>query len=161
MPTTPARFPAARPPAGVFDRLEGHEQVVFCSDPTTGLRAIVAIHSTILGPALGGTRFHVYADEQAALTDVLHLSRGMTYKAAAAGLDLGGGKAVILGDPTRDKTETLLRAYGRFVQTLGGRYVASDTFGMVVGDFASLEDAQANLADRLHVMLPTVIRPVD
>ena len=106
----------------MFERLEGHEQVVFCSDPATGLRAIVAIHSTTLGPALGGTRFLAYADEQAALTDVLHLSRGMTFKAAVAGLPLGGGKAVIIGDPATLKTPALLRAYGRFVEGLGGRY---------------------------------------
>ncbi len=113
----------------VFDRLQDHEQVVFCSDPATGLRAIIAIHSTVLGPALGGTRFHPYADEQAALEDVLALSRGMTLKAAAAGLDLGGGKAVILGDPRTSKTEPLLRAYGRFVQSLGGRYVTACDVG--------------------------------
>ncbi len=99
-----------------------HEQVVFCQDPASGLRAIVAIHSTALGPGLGGTRFHPYASTADALRDVLALSRGMTYKAALAGLDLGGGKAVIIGDPRTAKTEPLLRAYGRFVQTLGGRY---------------------------------------
>ncbi len=113
----------------VFDRLHDHEQVVFCSDPATGLRAIIAIHSTALGPALGGTRFHPYADEQAALDDVLALSRGMTLKAAAAGLDLGGGKAVIIGDPATMKTEPLLRAYGRFVQSLAGRYVTACDVG--------------------------------
>ena len=105
-----------------FSRIAGHEQVVFCHDEPTGLSAIIAIHSTALGPALGGTRFHPYRSEQAALDDVLALARGMTYKAAAAGLDLGGGKAVIIGDPTADKTEGLLRAYGRFVQSLHGRY---------------------------------------
>ena len=98
----------------------GHEQVVFCSDEPSGLRAIIAIHSTALGPALGGTRFYPYASEQAALDDVLALARGMSYKAAAAGLDLGGGKAVIIGDPATDKTEPLLRAYGRFVESLAG-----------------------------------------
>jgi valine dehydrogenase (NAD+) len=113
----------------VFDRLHQHEQVVFCHDEPTGLRAIIAIHSTTLGPALGGTRFYPYADEESALADVLELSRGMTYKAAAAGLDLGGGKAVIIGDPATDKTEALLRAYGRFVQTLGGRYVTACDVG--------------------------------
>jgi valine dehydrogenase (NAD+) len=110
------------PARGVFSRLSGHEQVVHCHDPATGLRAIIAIHSTALGPALGGTRFYPYPDEDAALDDVLDLSRAMSYKAALAGLDLGGGKAVIIGDPTTDKTEALLRAYGRFIQTLGGRY---------------------------------------
>ena len=97
-------------PAGVFGRATGHEQVVFCHDEPTGLKAIIAIYSTALGPALGGTRFYPYASEQDALDDVLDLSRGMAYKAALAGLDLGGGKAVIIGDPTRIKTEALLRA---------------------------------------------------
>jgi valine dehydrogenase (NAD+) len=106
----------------VFEHLAGHEQVVFAADEHTGLRAIIAIHSTALGPALGGTRFHPYASESDALRDVLNLSRGMTYKAALAGLDLGGGKAVILGDPRAEKSEALLRAYGRFVQSLAGRY---------------------------------------
>ncbi len=109
-------------PVDVFELGSEHEQVVFCTDEATGLRAIVAIHSTALGPALGGTRFYPYASTDAAVRDVLDLSRGMTYKAAVAGLDLGGGKAVILGDPATLKTEALLRAYGRFVQSLGGRY---------------------------------------
>ena len=123
-PTTPAA-PATSVPAvagDVFELAADHEQVVFCTDEATGLRAIVAIHSTALGPALGGTRFYPYASTDAAVRDVLDLSRGMTYKAAVAGLDLGGGKAVILGDPATLKTEALLRAYGRFVQSLGGRY---------------------------------------
>src|SRR5918912_783193 len=100
----------------------GHEQVVFCSDKQTGLRAIIAIYSTALGPALGGTRFYPYASEADALHDALELSRAMAYKNAMAGLDLGGGKAVIWGDPATLKTEALLRAYGRFVQSLNGRY---------------------------------------
>ncbi len=111
-----------------------HEQVVFCRDEPTGLRAIIAIHSTALGPALGGTRFHFYPSEDDALADVLHLSRAMSYKNSLAGLDHGGGKAVILGDPTRDKTEGLLRAYGRFVQALGGRYVTACDVGTYVED---------------------------
>lgn len=115
--------------ASVFDRLRAHEQVVYFSDAASGLRAIVAIHSTELGPALGGTRFYPYPSEDAALRDVLRLSRGMTYKAAAAGLDLGGGKAVILGDPRRAKSEELLRAYGRFVESLGGRYITAEDVG--------------------------------
>ena len=121
-----ATYPA---PSGVFAELESHEQVVFCADETSGLRAIIAIHSTTLGPALGGTRFYPYADEAAALTDVLHLSRGMSYKAALAGLDLGGGKAVIIGDPATHKSEALLRAYGRFVQSLHGRYLTACDVG--------------------------------
>ena len=115
--------------AGVFERTSGHEQVVFCNDEPTGLKAIIAIYSTALGPALGGTRFYPYATEQDALDDVLNLSRGMAYKAALAGLDLGGGKAVIIGDPAVLKTEALLRAYGRFVQTLNGRYYTACDVG--------------------------------
>jgi len=114
--------------SGVF-RNSGHEQVVFCADPGTGLRAIIAIYSTVLGPALGGTRFYPYPSEEAALSDVLNLSRSMAYKAAMAGLDLGGGKAVIIGDPAKDKSEGLLRAYGRFVQSLGGRYITACDVG--------------------------------
>ncbi len=113
----------------VFSRGAHHEQVVFCQDPPTGLRAIIAIYSTALGPALGGTRFYPYATETEAVRDVLNLSRSMAYKAALAGLDLGGGKAVIIGDPHEDKSEALLRAYGRFVQSLGGRYLTACDVG--------------------------------
>ncbi len=111
-----------------------HEQVAICHDRATGLRAIVAIHSTALGPALGGTRFHPYASMDDALRDVLALAKGMSYKNALAGLDHGGGKAVILGDPRRDKSEALLRAYGRFVESLGGRYVTACDVGTYVAD---------------------------
>jgi valine dehydrogenase (NAD+) len=117
----------------VFEAGHDHEQVVFANDPATGLRAIVAIHSTALGPALGGTRFFPYASTGDALADVLDLSRGMSYKAALAGLDLGGGKAVIIGDPAqvraRGGAEALFRAYGRFVQSLGGRYYTACDVG--------------------------------
>ncbi|WP_026402735.1 Leu/Phe/Val dehydrogenase [Actinomadura rifamycini] len=106
-----------------------HEQVVFCQDEASGLRAIIAIYSTALGPSLGGTRFYPYGSEEEALADVLNLSRGMAYKNALAGLDHGGGKAVILGDPSKDKTEALLRAYGRFVGSLGGRYYTACDVG--------------------------------
>src|SRR5690606_17997842 len=106
-----------------------HEQVVFCHDEASGLRAIIALYSTALGPALGGTRFFPYASEADALRDVLNLSQGMAYKTALAGLDLGGGKAVIIGDPRRDKSEALLRACGRFVQSLGGRYFTACDVG--------------------------------
>ncbi len=116
----------------------GHEQVVLCQDRETGLKAVVAIHSTALGPSLGGTRFHAYASaddpEQAAVLDALNLSRGMSYKNAMAGLDHGGGKAVIIGDPETDKTEDLLLAYGRFVASLGGRYVTACDVGTYVHD---------------------------
>ncbi|BBH65581.1 valine dehydrogenase [Actinoplanes sp. OR16] len=117
----------------VFDT-DGHEQVVFCQDRATGLKAIIGIYSTALGPALGGTRFYPYEDESAALADVLKLSRGMAYKNALAGLDLGGGKAVIWGDPARVKSEGLLRAYGRFVESLRGRYYTACDVGTYVAD---------------------------
>ena len=121
---------------GPFSQFEGHEQVVYGNDPQTGLRCIIAIHSTALGPGGGGTRFYPYASEAEALADVLRLSRGMTYKAAAAGVDLGGGKAVIIGDPKTDKTEALLRAYGRVVASLGGRYVTACDVGTSPADLA-------------------------
>jgi valine dehydrogenase (NAD+) len=120
---------SASHPADVFDLAAEHEQVVFANDPATGLKAIIAIHSTALGPALGGTRFYPYASTDAALRDVLNLSRGMSYKAALAGLDLGGGKAVIIGDPATAKSEALLRAYGRHVHSLGGRYFTACDVG--------------------------------
>jgi len=119
---------------GIFAEDTGHEQVVFCHDKPTGLRAIIGIYSTALGPALGGTRFYPYASEDEALHDVLELSRAMAYKNALAGLDLGGGKAVIWGDPDQLKTEALLRAYGRFVDSLGGRYVTACDVGTYVPD---------------------------
>ncbi len=106
-----------------------HEQVVFCQDRPSGLRAIIAIYSTALGPALGGTRFYPYPDEESALADVLNLSRAMAYKNAMAGLDHGGGKAVIIGDPATHKSEALLRAYGRFIESLGGRYITACDIG--------------------------------
>ncbi|MGJ9412592.1 Glu/Leu/Phe/Val dehydrogenase dimerization domain-containing protein [Aeromicrobium sp. CF4.19] len=127
------RTPAPTDPAGtVFG--QPHEQVVFCHDEASGLRAIIGLYSTALGPGLGGTRFHPYASEAAALTDVLALSQGMAYKNALAGLDLGGGKAVIIGDPRTMKTEALLRAYGRFVQTLNGRYYTACDVGTFSAD---------------------------
>ncbi len=119
---------------GVFDAIESHEQVVFGVDGRSGLRTIIAIHSTALGPALGGTRFYPYPSEEAALTDVLRLSRGMTLKSAAAGLDLGGGKAVIIGDPRTVRTERLLRAYGGVVDSLGGRYITAEDVGTTTED---------------------------
>jgi valine dehydrogenase (NAD+) len=123
----------ASPPAPHLSVLE-HEQVVFCHDKATGLRAIISIYTTALGPALGGTRFYPYATEQAALQDVLRLSRAMAYKNALCGLDHGGGKAVIIGNPAQDKSEALLRAFGRFVESLGGRYVTACDVGTYVAD---------------------------
>jgi len=119
--------PGVRPP-GLPERVD-HEQVVFCQDARTGLRAIIGIYSTALGPGLGGTRFYPYDSEDEALADVLRLSKAMAYKNALAGLDLGGGKAVIIGDPAVLKTEALLRAYGRFVASLGGRYITACDVG--------------------------------
>ncbi|HEV2767241.1 MAG TPA: Glu/Leu/Phe/Val dehydrogenase dimerization domain-containing protein [Acidimicrobiales bacterium] len=112
----------------------GYEEVVRCVDAGTGLRAIVAIHSTALGPALGGVRFRPYGDDEEALHDVLRLARGMTYKAAVAGLDLGGGKAVLVGDPARLRSDELLRAYARFVDSLGGRYLTAEDVGTTQTD---------------------------
>jgi valine dehydrogenase (NAD+) len=112
----------------------GHEQVVFCQDRASGLKAVIALHSTALGPALGGTRFHAYGSDEEAVEDALNLARGMSYKNALAGLDHGGGKAVIIGDPDTLKSEELLLAYGRFVASLGGRYVTACDVGTYVAD---------------------------
>src|SRR6188768_4222430 len=112
----------------------GHEEVVFCHNKDAGLKAIIAIHNTVLGPALGGTRMWPYASEAEALNDVLRLSRGMTFKNAVAGLNIGGGKAVIIGDPNKDKSEALFRAFGRFVDSLGGRYITAEDVGIDVND---------------------------
>lgn len=112
----------------------GHQQIVFCHDEAVGLHSIIAIHDTTLGPALGGVRFWPYASEEEALMDVLRLSRGMTYKAAISGLNLGGGKAVIIGDPLRIKSEALLRRFGQFVESLGGRYITAEDMGVSVRD---------------------------
>lgn len=119
-----------------FDEIDkrDHEQVVLCSDKQVGLRAIIAVHNTTLGPALGGTRLWAYATEEEAMRDVLRLSRGMTYKAAVAGLNLGGGKAVIIGDAAMIKNESLFRTYGRFVDTLGGRYITAEDVNTSVQD---------------------------
>lgn len=111
-----------------------HEQVVYCCDESVGLKAIIAIHSTVLGPSLGGARMWNYESEEEALIDVLRLSRGMTYKAAVTGLNLGGGKAVIIGDPKKIKSEALFRSFGRFVQSLGGRYITAEDVGTNTND---------------------------
>ena len=137
---------------GPFARFAGHEQVVFGNDDATGLRCIIALHSTRLGPALGGTRFYPYPTEDEALTDVLRLSRAMSYKAACAGLDVGGGKAVIIGDPAEHRTEALLRAYGRMIESLGGRYVTACDVGTRPADMAVIrrETRWATGADEAH-----------
>lgn len=120
----------------IFDTLSemGHEEVVVASDPSCGYRGIIAIHSTALGPALGGTRFWNYESDAAAITDALRLSRGMTYKNAVAGLDLGGGKSVILGDNRTKDRESIFRAHGRFVESLGGRYITAEDVGTGTAD---------------------------
>ena len=111
-----------------------YEQLIFCQDKTSGLKAIIAIHDTTLGPALGGTRMWNYATEEEAIEDALRLAKGMTYKNAAAGLNLGGGKTVIIGDPLKDKNEEMFRAFGRFIQGLNGRYITAEDVGTTVED---------------------------
>lgn len=111
-----------------------YEQLVFCQDKTSGLKAVIAIHDTTLGPALGGARMWTYASEEQAIEDALRLARGMTYKNAAAGLNLGGGKTVIIGDPFKDKNEEMFRALGRFIQGLNGRYITAEDVGTTVTD---------------------------
>jgi leucine dehydrogenase len=122
---------------GVFERMakDGHEQVIFCYDKATGLKTIIAIHDTTLGPALGGCRMWPYPTEEEALEDAFRLSRGMTYKSAASGQNHGGGKAVIWGNPRTDKNEELFRAFGKFIQTLGGRFVTGTDVGTDKADF--------------------------
>ena len=116
----------------IMDKMDkmGHEQVVFCRDEKTGLKAIIAIHDTTMGPSLGGARMWDYKNELEAVEDVLRLSRGMTYKAAISGLELGGGKAVIFGDSATQKSEALLRRFGQFVESLGGKYITAEDVGM-------------------------------
>jgi len=122
--------------SAIFETIsdKNHEQVVYCNDPLSGLKAIIAIHNTVLGPALGGCRMYPYKSENEALVDVLRLSKGMTYKASISNLNLGGGKAVIIGDPNTDKSEILLRSFGKFVQSLGGKYITAEDVGMSVHD---------------------------
>lgn len=138
---------------GVFARSDelgqsNHELVSFCRDEQTGLRAIISVHDTTLGPALGGTRFYPYRTEGEALTDALRLSQGMTHKAAAAGMPLGGGKAVIIGDPTAIKTPDLLRAYGRFINTLGGTYITAADVGTTSDDLDVIGEVTRHVVGR-------------
>lgn len=120
----------------IFKHMESsdYEQLVFCQDKQSGLKAIIAIHDTTLGPALGGTRMWTYRSEEDAVEDALRLAKGMTYKNAAAGLNLGGGKTVIIGDPARDKNEAMFRAFGRYIQGLNGRYITAEDVGTTVKD---------------------------
>jgi leucine dehydrogenase len=134
----------------VFDHpdFDAHEQIVFTHDPESGLRAIVAVHDTTLGPALGGCRIRDYADEDEALADVLRLSRGMSHKAALAGLPLGGGKAVVITAPDRPKTPAMMRAFGRAVEWLNGRYITAEDVGSSVADMDEVAAATAHVAGR-------------
>ena len=125
---------------------DGHEQVAFFKDDETGLRAIIAVHNTNLGPALGGVRMWPYASDSEALRDVLRLSRGMTYKSALAGLPFGGGKSVIIGDPRYDKSDALMRAMGRSVDKLAGRYIAAEDSGTNVGDLQQMATQTEHVA---------------
>jgi leucine dehydrogenase len=140
MPTNNILLPTTPPAYSLFDQIvqDEHEQIIYCYDKATGLKAIIAIHSTALGPALGGTRIWDYAHDNDALTDVLRLSKGMTYKAALANLKLGGGKAVIMGDVSQVKTEALLRKYGQFVDSLHGRYITAPDVNTNMHDMACI-----------------------
>jgi leucine dehydrogenase len=124
-------MPIQHLPDSIFSQLDtfGHKKVVFCSDPDTGLKAIIAIHDTTLGPALGGTRMWAYKSEADALNDVLRLSKGMTYKCAITGLNMGGGYSVIIGDSRKDKTEALMRKFGRFIKNLNGEFITAEDVG--------------------------------
>jgi leucine dehydrogenase len=125
----------------LFDTLAemGHEEIMMCSDPSVGYKGILAVHSTKLGPALGGTRFWQYATDEEAITDALRLSRGMTYKNAVAGLHLGGGKSIIIGDNKTKDREKIFRAHGRFVETLGGRYITAEDVGTSTKDMSYVQ----------------------
>lgn len=133
--------------APVFGQIsfDDHEQIVFCNDKDTGLKAIIGIHNTVLGPALGGTRMWDYASEWEALNDVLRLSRGMTYKSAITGLNLGGGKAVIIGDAKTQKTPELMRRFGRFVDSLSGKYITAEDVGMETADMDTVYEVTKNV----------------
>jgi leucine dehydrogenase len=125
---------------------DGHEALLFAQDAASGLRALIAIHDTTLGPAFGGCRIYPYASEQHAMTDVLRLSRGMTYKAAICELPYGGGKSVIIADPRRDKTPALLHAMGRIIEGLGGRYITADDVGTTLVDLAIMREVTRHAA---------------
>ncbi|MFN3874746.1 MAG: Glu/Leu/Phe/Val dehydrogenase dimerization domain-containing protein [Flavobacteriales bacterium] len=148
MPTTSSTSATAEAKTAVLGSmaLHDHEEVLFCHDRATGLRAIIAVHDTTLGPALGGTRMWPYASEHEAFSDVLRLSRGMTYKSALAGLDLGGGKAVIIGDARTQKTEAMFRRFGRFVDSLNGRYITAEDVGMSVAEMVNIRKETRHVA---------------
>src|SRR5712671_164774 len=125
---------------------DGHEALLFAQDTASGLRALIAIHNTTLGPAFGGCRMYPYASEQHAMTDVLRLSRGMTYKAAICELPYGGGKSVMIADPRRDKTQALLHAMGRIIEGLGGRYITADDVGTTLADLIIMREVTCHTA---------------
>jgi leucine dehydrogenase len=138
----------------IFEKISQHqhEQVVFCYDKVSGLKAIIAIHNTVLGPAAGGTRMWAYSNEADALKDVLRLSRGMTFKNAIAGLNLGGGKAVIIGDARKDKSETMFRAFGKFVESLNGKYITAEDVGIKTTDMEYVAMHTNHVAGRPEYM---------
>ena len=125
---------------------ENHEMVLFCQDKDTGLKAIIAVHNTTLGPALGGTRMWPYKSDGEALNDVLRLSRGMTYKAAISGLQLGGGKAVIFGDSKKDKTPAMFVKYGEFIESLNGKYITAEDVGTSTSDMVHVRKSTSHVA---------------
>ncbi len=146
MATTTSKLPKVNDTVlGIMEKHD-HEQVLFCHDRATGLKAIIAIHDTTLGPALGGTRMWAYASEAEALNDVMRLSRGMTYKSALAGLDLGGGKAVIIGDARTQKTEAMFRRFGQFVESLNGRYITAEDVGMSTMEMVNIRKETSYVA---------------
>ena len=132
----------------IFENVEydGHEQVVFCKDEKSGLKSIIAVHNTLLGPGVGGCRMWSYSSEEDALTDVLRLSKGMTYKNAMAGLNFGGGKAVIIGDAAKDKTPELLRAFGEFVDRVAGQYITAEDVGISPADIEMVHEKTDHVA---------------
>lgn len=131
----------------IFEHLAEYryEQLVFCHDNSTNLRAVIAIHDTTLGPALGGCRMWPYRSEEEAVVDALRLSRGMTFKAAASGLNLGGGKSVIIGDSRSEKSEALMRSFGRYIETLGGRYITAEDVGTTLEDMAYIQNETSHV----------------
>lgn len=141
---SPEELKKIDPVFGQFS-FDNHEQVVFCNDKDTGLKAIIGIHNTVLGPALGGTRMWNYTSEWEALNDVLRLSRGMTYKSAISGLDLGGGKAVIIGDSKKDKTPEMLIAFAKYVDSLSGRYITAEDVGTTTTDMDLIHTVTKNV----------------
>lgn len=139
---------------GIFEKMNelDHEQVVFCTDKSTGLKAIIAVHNTTLGPSMGGTRMWNYSTNEDAIEDALRLSRGMTFKSALAGLNIGGGKAVIIGDARKDKNEYLMRRFGKFVNSLNGKYYAAEDMNITMQDIEYMNMETPFVAGKPHYM---------